>query len=298
MKQSMQPPSAEPIAAGLRRLRAPNPSPMTFTGTNTYIVGEGAVALIDPGPDDDTHLEAIRRCLGKDEEITHILVTHSHLDHSALANRLSAETGAPVLAFGDSAAGRRPETSALGSIGGGEGVDTGFRPHVQLEDGQVISSANWSIRAHWTPGHFGNHMCFEWEGMVFSGDLVMGWASSLVSPPDGDLSDFLESLDALGQLGARRFFPGHGEPVEDPAARLDWLRSHRMAREAEILSALDNGPATAAELTSLIYVATPAHLHPAAERNVLAHLIALSRRGQIHHHGALAATTRFCRWRS
>ncbi|MDT8325853.1 MAG: MBL fold metallo-hydrolase [Roseovarius sp.] len=289
---------AETIGAQLRRILAPNPSPMTFWGTNTYILGTREVAVIDPGPDDPAHLAAILRALDPGQRISHVFVTHSHLDHSPLATRLGAQTGAPVLAYGDSRAGRSPVMQSLaqsGEIGGGEGVDHGFSPDITLTDGQEVTGDGWRLKAHWTPGHFGNHLCFESGDSVFTGDLVMGWASSLVSPPDGDLSQFMASCERLNALGARRHLPGHGAPIDMPAARLDWLIDHRLGREAAILAALDAGPRTARQIADAIYTETPAKLMPAAARNVLAHLIDLMQKSQIIALDRLHAHSHFTR---
>jgi glyoxylase-like metal-dependent hydrolase (beta-lactamase superfamily II) len=266
----MQPP--------LRLVRAGNASPMTFTGTNSYLVGRGEVTLIDPGPDDPAHLAAILRSLDPGERIAAILVTHAHLDHTALVPAVARATGAPVLAFGDALAGRT--LSGVG-LGGGEGVDVGFRPDRTLADGERISVGDEDLVALHTPGHFGNHLSFLWRGKVFSGDLAMGWASTLISPPDGDLSAFLTSAARLRDLDATSLLPGHGEAVADPAARLDWLIAHRQARSDAIVSALGRGPATIPALTRAVYTDTPAHLLPAAERNVLAHLLDLWAKSQV-----------------
>lgn len=266
-------------APGLRRVLAPNPSPMTHWGTNTYLVGTGDVAVIDPGPDDPTHIDALLAALDRGERISHIFVTHAHLDHSPGARILSAHTGAPVLAFGTATAGRsaRMETlAAAGGIAGGEGVDGGFAPDILLCDQEEIAHGDWALRALWTPGHFGNHLCFaqEAEGRLFSGDLVMGWASSLVSPPDGDLGAFMRSLATLqARTSDQVYFPGHGEQIEHPAGRLADLAAHRRMRHRQVLSALAERPGTAAELAARIYTDTPAPLLGAAARNVLAHLI-------------------------
>lgn len=289
---------AEAIGPDLRRVLAPNPSPMTFWGTNTYLLGRNDLAVIDPGPDDSEHLAAILNAVEPGQRISHIFVTHSHLDHSPLAARLAAQTGAPVLAYGDARAGRSPmmETFAqTGEIGGGEGVDHGFAPDIALADGQEVAGDGWQLKAHWTPGHFGNHLCFESGDSVFTGDLVMGWASSLVSPPDGDLTHFMASCARLNGLAARRHLPGHGAPIDTPAARLDWLISHRRGRETAILAALDRGPRTATQITHEIYTETPAKLMPAAARNVLAHLIDLMQKSQVHPQGTLHANSKFAR---
>ncbi|MFD0858014.1 MBL fold metallo-hydrolase [Roseovarius aquimarinus] len=291
-----KPGAALEIARGLRRILAPNPSAMTFRGTNTYLLGHREIAVIDPGPDDPGHLDAILHALGPGARVTHILVTHAHLDHSALAPRLAHETGAPVLAFGDALAGRSAVMQRLADQGltrGGEGVDLAFAPDRRLADGETVETGDWRLGAIWTPGHFGNHLCFAWDEAIFTGDLVMGWASSLVSPPDGDAGDFTASCRKLAALGPNVLYPGHGAPVENPAERLDWLIAHRAAREAAILTALAVRPGTAAEIAATIYTDTPAALLPAAARNVLAHLIDLAARGIVAHEGAVNAETVF-----
>jgi glyoxylase-like metal-dependent hydrolase (beta-lactamase superfamily II) len=271
--------------ADLRLVRAANPSPLTGDGTNTFLIGRGQVCVLDPGPDDGAHLAAILAALGPDETIAAILVTHSHLDHSALAPRLAAHTGAPVWAFGDSKAGQSAlmqDLAANALAGGGEGVDAAFRPDRTLRDTEVVTIGPEKITAIWTPGHMGNHLCFEWRGAVFSGDHVMGWATSLVSPPDGDLGAFMRSLTRLEQAKARVLYPAHGALVPDPAARIGDLRTHRQMREAQIVAELAHGPAQIADLVRAIYAETPVTLHKAAARNVYAHLIDLWERGTVH----------------
>ena len=281
----------------LRLVVAPNPSPMTFRGTNTWLLGSGAVAVIDPGPDDKRHLQAILGALDPGERIARILVTHSHLDHSPLARALAEATGAPVLAAGPSDWGRSPAMVALaadGAIGGGEGVDAAFAPDTPLSDADTVEGPWGQIAVLETPGHMANHLSFAWRGALFSGDLVMGWASSLISPPDGDMTAFMASLHRLSARRDRIYYPGHGDPVADPQARLAELIAHRRAREAQVLEALErSGPADAATLASRIYTDTPAALQPAAARNVLAHLIDLKSKNRVTSEGALTATTRF-----
>lgn len=270
---------AEEVGPGLRRVLAANPSPMTGRGTNSYLVGTGHVALIDPGPDDPAHLAALLAALGPRERISHIFVTHTHRDHSALAPRLAAATGAPVLAFGGAEAGRSPLMQALAAretATGGEGTDAAFRPDATLADGQRTAFGDWDIGACHTPGHFGNHLCFRFRDQVFSGDHVMGWSTSIVAPPDGDMGAYMRSLDLLRALGPRRLWPGHGDPVADPAARLDELIAHRRARAAAILASLGHGPATATELARAIYTDIRPTLLGAATLNVFAHLIELT----------------------
>ena len=267
---------AEAIAPGLRRVLAPNPSPMTGRGTNTYLLGRGWVTVIDPGPDDPAHLAALLRAL-EGEAVSHIVVTHSHLDHSPLARRLAAQTGAPVLGFGSSTAGRSEVMQALvaqGYDGGGEGVDADFAPDVAVADGAVIDTPAGPLRVLHTPGHMGNHICLRWGDAMFSGDLVMGWATSLISPPDGDIADFLASCARLRAEGAAVLYPGHGAPVTAPAARIDWLIAHRAERRAQVLAALDV-PRDVAGLTAAIYTDVAPALWPIAARNVFAQLVEL-----------------------
>ena len=287
---------AESLAPGLRRVLAPNPSPMTFRGTNSYLLGMRGIAVIDPGPDDPAHLQALLGALEPDQHVSHILVTHAHLDHSPLARALARETGAPVLGFGPAEAGRSAVMQGLaegGLMGGGEGVDSAFRPDHALADGAMIAGDGWQIEALHTPGHMANHLSFAWGDVLFSGDLVMGWATSLVSPPDGDLTAFMDSLERLQERDWSVFHAGHGAPVDDPAERLDALVAHRRGREAEILSALADAPATARTLAERIYTDVAPALLPAATRNVLAHLIDLTLKSRIEPLNALSAETVF-----
>lgn len=288
--------AVQQLEPGLRRIVAPNPSPMTYRGTNTYLLGDKDLALIDPGPNNPAHLDAILAALGPGERIGKIIVTHSHLDHSPLARPLARQTGAPVLAFGGPAAGRSAAMSALvktGMTGGGEGIDRDFVPDVTLVDGATVTGDNWALEVIHTPGHLGNHISLAWNDVCLTGDHVMGWASSLVSPPDGDLTDFMASCARLAGRTWRAFYPGHGDVITDPNARLDWLIAHRLGREAAILSALDAGPASADEIASTVYADTPAALLPAATRNVLAHLIDLTGKSKVRPLGPLTATVQF-----
>lgn len=276
-----------PLEPGLRLVLAANPSPMTERGTNTWLLGEGDVTVIDPGPPDPAHLNAILAALRPGERVAQIVVTHAHLDHSPAARPLARATGAPVFAFGPAGAGRSGRMAALaaadpaGALGGGEGVDAAFAPDESLPDGAELDlgrSAGRLAALH-TPGHFGNHLSLQWGARIFTGDLVMGWAPSLVSPPDGDLTDFMASLDRVEALGPARLYPGHGAPVADGLARIQALRTHRQGREAAIRAALAEGAADLPDLVARVYADTPPALHPAAARNLLAHLIDLDHRG-------------------
>jgi len=289
---------AETLENGVRRIVAPNPSPMTYRGTNTYIVGTRDLAVIDPGPESDTHLQAILDAVGADQKITHIIVTHTHLDHSPLARSLAAATGATILAFGDATAGRSDAMKALaasGMVGGGEGIDVDFQPDQMVEDGDFINGSDWQLEVIHTPGHIGNHICLSWNDLCFTADHVMGWASSLVSPPDGDLTDFMESCAKLEDYDWRVFYPGHGAAINDPSERLDWLIDHRLNREAAILDLLEDAPATARELAKAIYTDTPPALLGAATRNVLAHLIDLVGQTEVSAIGAVSEDAQFLR---
>ena len=289
---------AETLENGVRRIVAPNPSPMTYRGTNTYIVGTRDLAVIDPGPESDTHLQAILDAVGADQKITHIIVTHTHLDHSPLARSLAAATGATILAFGDATAGRSDAMKALaasGMVGGGEGIDVDFQPDQMVEDGDFINGSDWQLEVIHTPGHIGNHICLSWNDLCFTADHVMGWASSLVSPPDGDVTDFMESCAKLEDYDWRVFYPGHGAAINDPSERLDWLIDHRLNREAAILDLLEDAPATARELAKAIYTDTPPALLGAATRNVLAHLIDLVGQTEVSAIGAVSEDAQFLR---
>ncbi|GGL64313.1 MBL fold metallo-hydrolase [Wenxinia marina] len=281
------------LSPGLVRLVAPNPSPMTYWGTNTYLLGTRSVAVIDPGPDDPAHMAAILGVLDG-RPVSHILVTHAHGDHSALAPRLAARTGAPMLAWGRATDGRSPAMQALagtGALGGGEGLDRGFVPDRTVADGEGVSGDGWDLRVLHTPGHLGSHICLLYRDAAFTGDHVMGWASTLISPPDGDLTDFMASCERLLATGARRYLPGHGPAIDDGPARTRWLMDHRRMREAEILAVLATGPATAATLAARLYVDTPPALLPAAARNVLAHLVDLMRKSTVRPDGPAAPDT-------
>lgn len=276
------------------RILAPNPSALTGLGTNSFLIGRHDIAVIDPGPDDPGHLSAILAAAG-DGRISHIFVTHAHRDHSAGAASLAATTGAPVLAFGDALSGRSAVMERLaksGLAGGGEGLDTDFMPDRLLRDGETVATADWSLTAIHTPGHSGGHLCFLWNDTLFSGDIVMGWSSTIISPPDGDLADYFRSLDRMAALSPRRLLPAHGAAIEDPAARIAELAAHRRERTAQILAALRTEADDAAGLARRIYD-VPAEMIPAATRNVLAHLLALATLGAVAPIGDLAATGRF-----
>lgn len=288
----------EEVAPLVRRVLAPNPSAMTFRGTNTYLVGREEVAVIDPGPGDSRHLEAILACLPPGVRVSHVIVTHAHVDHSTLAPDLARATGAPICGFGPPLAGRAPDMEALaasGLLGGGEGVDSGFSPDIRLGEGDTLEGPGWRLEALWTPGHFAGHLALALagEGVLFTGDVVMSWSTTLVSPPDGDLTAFMETLARLQGRDDSLYLPGHGAALPDPAGMLAHQLAHRKAREAQILAALEAGPAEAAELAERIYAGLAPALLPMAARNVLAHLIDLTRRDRARPEGPLSAQARF-----
>lgn len=259
------------VERNILRLTVENPSPFTFHGTNTYLVGEHALAVIDPGPDDEKHLSAILRAAAG-RPISHIFVSHTHRDHSPLASRLKAETGATILAEGP----HRParplrigELNALDASG-----DTDFSPDTALGDGDIVEGDGWALRAIHTPGHTANHVAFalEGSGILFSADHVMAWSTSIVAPPDGAMTDYMGSLDKLLTRDDRLYLPGHGGPVTSPRAFMRGLKAHRKMRERAIIERLNAGDRTIAEMVRAIYRETDPRLHGAAGLSVLAHL--------------------------
>ena len=278
------PPAPRDEKPMLRILRANNPSSMTHTGTMTYLLGDGEVVLIDPGPDLADHADAIMVALEPGERIVALLATHAHADHVAGTARLQALTGAPSFGFGPAGAGRSAVMANLVQQGlpdGGEGFDAAFAPDQRLVDGQIVCPAGFDITALHTPGHTGCSMSFAVGDWLFTGDLAMGWASSLISPPDGDMAAYLASLARLARQGWSRLYPGHGESVGDASARLAELTHHRQDRERQVMKAVASGQTDIPSITTAIYQDTPTFLLPAATRNVLAHLIDLTARGRV-----------------
>lgn len=265
----------------VRLVQAANPGPLTGTGTNTWLIGSGDVAVIDPGPALEGHLDAIMAALQPGERITHLLITHTHLDHSGLVPALVAATGALTAGFGPAHAGRSvtmQQLEAAGLASGGEGIDHAFSPDITLDDGTVLAGESWAVQALHTPGHAANHLCFAMGALLFSGDHVMGWSSSLISPPDGDMAQYMASLQRLAATTWTRSYPGHGPVLDKPHERIAALYMHRRQREAAILAALSAHRLGLQALTAAVYTDVPAVLHPAARRNVLAHVIDLKQR--------------------
>lgn len=270
--------AVEQISDTVQAITAPNPSPMTFTGTRSYILGADTVALIDPGPMSEAHFNAISAAL-EGRTLEAIVVTHSHLDHSPLAARFRDRTGVGVYGCARDLAQQSEISLDINDVGGGEGIDHAFRADHELGDGQRIEGTGWALEAIHTPGHLSDHMCFSDGTHLFSGDHVMGWATSMISPPEGNLTAFMASLEKLQDRPEKRYFPGHGQVVEDGPAIVRHLTAHRRGRETQILHALAGGSADIATVTAQIYRDVDVTLHRAAARNVLAHIIDLFARG-------------------
>jgi len=276
----LAPGDVEEIAPGVRRLVADNPSPFTFKGTVSYIVGRGQVAFIDPGPDNDAHVAALLRAV-RGETVTHIFVTHTHRDHSPAAARIKAETGAPTVAEGPHRPARPLHIGESARIEAS--ADTEFNPDIRLADGEVVSGSGWALEGVTTPGHTANHMAFALAGtpLLFSGDHVMAWSTPVVAPPDGAMSDYMASLRKLEQRRETVYFPGHGGPVRDAPRFVTQYIRHRAGREAAILRRLDKGPADIPTLVRAIYIGLDPRLVAAAGLSVLAHLEDLVARGMV-----------------
>lgn len=271
---------SEPVSPLIRRVIARNPGPFTFTGTGTYLIGHNrpgaGVAVIDPGPADDAHLAALLAAL-HGQTVSHILVTHTHRDHAPLARPLSQATGAPVLA---AAALARPHDTAVAIE---EDDDDDFQPDRILADGEIVAGDGWTLETLATPGHASNHLAFvlREENALFSGDHVMGWSTTVVAPPDGDMVAYMQSLDAVIARDFTTLWPTHGAPVTDPGPFLRAYRDHRLAREAQILERLQAGDRKIAEIVPVLYVSVDERLWPAASLSVLAHLIKLVAEGRV-----------------
>jgi glyoxylase-like metal-dependent hydrolase (beta-lactamase superfamily II) len=262
----------EAVGPGIRRIVAENPGPFTFLGTGTYVVGQGEVAVIDPGPELPEHVDALLEQLGQ-ERVSHILVTHTHRDHSPAARLLQARTGAPTYGFGPHGGGDH-EVEA--------GADLDFEPDIAIADGAVLEGSGWRLEALHTPGHTSNHLCFAFprERALFCGDHVMGWSTTVIQPPDGVMADYMAQLRRLRLRHERTYWPTHGAPIADPAAHLDALIAHRLARREKVLAALETRPRRPIELVPRAYEASlDRRLHSAAAQSLLAHLIELAGEG-------------------
>lgn len=265
----------------IRRVVANNPGPFTFRGTGVYIVGKGEVAVIDPGPDDLTHIDALQQAVAG-ERVTHIFVTHRHLDHSPAARPLAAATGAKIYASGIA-----PRFSADDFVAE-EGDDPGFKPDIVVRDGDLFGGPGWTLEAVFTPGHTSDHMCLALreENALFSGDHIMGWSTTVVSPPDGDMDAYLASLDKVQARNFTTLWPTHGPPVKEVRAFIDLYRAHRMNREAQIIARLQAGQTRIKDMVPVIYADVDPRLFPAAAHSVLAHMVRLVRLGRVRTPGA------------
>ena len=279
------------VAPGIRRVIANNPSPFTLYGTGTYILGQGQVAVIDPGPADAQHINAILEAT-QGEEITHILVTHTHMDHSPGCRLLTQHCAAKTYAYGPHGAGKLEQGVTVE-----EGGDMDFDPDVLITDGQIIEGSNWSVECVYTPGHTSNHMCFQLrEGRaLFTGDHVMGWSTSIISPPDGDMAAYLESLDKLLARDDQVYWPTHGPAITDPKDHVQAFIAHRREREQQILDRIDDGISVIEEMVPLMYKDTPEYMYPAAARSVLAAIERLVQSGVLVADGEVSLAARYRR---
>ncbi len=279
----------------IRRMVAPNPGPMTFTGTCTYVVGRGTVAIIDPGPDSATHIENLLAALAG-ETVSQILITHTHRDHCGAAAALKEATSAQLIGCAPYAVAAKP-SPAVDERGRDSGHELAYAPDAVLREGEVVKVGELSLDVVATPGHTGNHLCFALraERALFSGDHVMAWSTSVVIPPDGAMADYMASLEKLQQRDDAIYWPGHGGPVRAPQNYLTALIRHRRLREASILTALGQGAMTIPELVAAIYRGLDPRLQGAARLSVLAHLEDLSARGLVHAESSESGSARYRR---
>jgi glyoxylase-like metal-dependent hydrolase (beta-lactamase superfamily II) len=272
----------------IRRVIANDPGPFTFTGTGTYIIGKGeGLAVIDPGPDDPHHLQAILDAVAH-ERVSHILITHHHLDHSPLARPLAAATGAVI--YGCAV----KELPAEDGVKVEAGYDH-FTPDVSVCGGSTIYGHGWTMEAIATPGHTSNHICYGLveENACFTGDHIMGWSTTVVTPPDGNMGDYMASLEVIKARDFKILWPTHGPPITQPGPFIDAYAEHRRDRERQILAELASGETTIEGMVPRMYAAVDPRLHPAAARSVLAHMIELVRQGRVLSDGEPGATSEY-----
>src|SRR5690348_12504509 len=284
---ALAPGQVEEVAPGVRRLLCDNPSPFTFKGTMSYIVGRGQVAIIDPGPDDARHIDALLDAV-RNETVTHVVVTHTHRDHSPGAARVKAATGATTFGEGPHRAARPLHIGEALRLDASN--DTDFNPEQRLADGAVVSGPSFTLEAIATPGHTANHMAYALreQDLIFSGDHVMGWATSIVAPPDGAMSDYMASLGKLTRREEDLYFPGHGPAIPQARRFVSYYTLHRKAREASILHRLGKGPTDIPTIVRAIYIGIDPRLTGAAGLSVLAHMEDLVTRGAVMTDGAPA----------
>jgi glyoxylase-like metal-dependent hydrolase (beta-lactamase superfamily II) len=277
---SLEPDQVQEVAPGVRAIVADNPSPFTFKGTISYIVGRGQVAIIDPGPDDIVHVAALLDAV-RNETVTHIFVTHTHRDHSPAAAKIKDATGAKVLAQGPHRPARPLHTGEIRRLDAS--VDLDFRPDITLADGEIVNGKGWTLQAVATPGHTANHMAYAFKeaDLLFAGDHVMAWSTTVVAPPDGAMSDYMASLHKLAERSEPLYLSGHGAPVRDAPRYVQYLIRHRRAREASILHRLGKGAADIPTIVRAVYIGLDPRLAGAAALSVLAHLEELVARGAV-----------------
>jgi glyoxylase-like metal-dependent hydrolase (beta-lactamase superfamily II) len=270
----------EQLSPLIARLVAGNPGPFTFRGTGVYLVGRDELAVIDPGPILPEHLVALKRAI-EGKRVTHILLTHTHSDHSPAAKPLKEWTGAKTYAYGPHP-NHRDDGVKIEESG-----DVDFMPDVRVKDGDIIKGKDFTFECVFTPGHTSNHMAYALleEKALFTGDHVMGWSTTVVAPPDGDMSAYMASLAKLQARDDAVLYPTHGAPIRDPKPFLAAYFEHRKGREAQILAAVKDGLQTIPEMVARMYAAVDKGLHPAAGRSVLAHLIQLEREGRVKKSG-------------
>ncbi len=283
----LAPATVDEALPGVRRVMANNPGPFTFKGTISYIVGRGQVAIVDPGPDDPGHTAALLDAV-RDETVTHIFVTHTHRDHSPAVPAVKAATGATVYAEGPHRAARPLHIGEHNPLDAS--ADRDFKPDVRLKDGEVVEGNGWTIEAVATPGHTANHMAYalKEKNLLFAGDHVMAWATSIVAPPDGAMSDYMASLQKLAKRNEAIYLPGHGPAITDAPRFVNYYILHRKAREASILHRLAKGETDIPTIVRAIYIGIDPRLTGAAGLSVLAHLEDLVVRGLVETDGTPA----------
>ena len=277
------------VAPGIRRIVAENPSPFTLYGTGTYIVGRGEVAVIDPGPADGAHIAMLLEGL-QGESISHILVTHTHTDHSPGCRLLQEHTDAKTYAYGPHGSGKLEQGVPVE-----EGGDMDFQPDQLIRDGDVLNGGDWSIECVYTPGHTSNHMCYQLQEhkALFTGDHVMGWSTSIISPPDGDMGAYLASLDKLLERDDAVYWPTHGPSIEDPKPHVRAFIAHRRQREEQILACIGQDVHLIQDMVPLIYTEVPEFMYPAAARSVLAAVEHLVGKGELKTEGEVQLAARY-----
>jgi len=273
----------------IRRVIARNPSPFTLHGTGTYILGRGNVAVVDPGPADPAHVDAILAAI-EGERISHVLVTHTHTDHSPACALLRQHSDAPTYAFGPHGSGAAEEGVRLE-----EDADRAFAPDHEVRDGQVIEGDGWSVECVYTPGHTSNHMCYALreEKTLFTGDHVMAWSTSVISPPDGDMKRYMESLELLLDRDDALYWPTHGPSVVDTRAHVKAFIAHRREREEQIIACIENGVTRIRDMVPQMYTDLPEFMYGAAARSVLAAVVYLVERGEIEADGPVGLTASY-----